>query len=87
MMQECADDEYEDEFDYLDESSDEMDENQMLSDVMEASNQQAMMAIELTKVVVSKMGDLTEDKVFEIFKKASNLILEGSPLKMLFDKN
>lgn len=80
--------EFEDDFDYADEAP----ENDMIADMMnglvEASNHQAMMAIELTKLIVSKNIDpnLSGEKILDIYKKALQTIAEHSPLKSILEK-
>lgn len=60
----------------------------VMNGMMEASNNQMTLAIELTKLAVSKntAQDMNEDDVFSIFKKASGVITESFPLKALWEK-
>jgi ABC-type Zn2+ transport system substrate-binding protein/surface adhesin len=56
--------------------------------ILEASNNQMLLAIELTKLAVEKSTpkSLNEDDIFAIFKKASAVIAEASPLNGLLEK-
>jgi len=58
----------------------------VMTGIIEASNNQMMLAIELTKLAVEKSAgkDMNEDAVFSIFKKASGVIAESFPLKELW---
>ena len=60
----------------------------MVSGMIEASNHQTTMAIELTKLVVSKNADhsMSEDKIFSTFKKATKVIADSFPLKALMEQ-
>jgi hypothetical protein len=60
----------------------------VMTGLIEASNNQMMLAIELTKLAVGKSTakDINEDDVFSIFKKASGVIAESFPLKELLEK-
>lgn len=60
----------------------------MMSGLIEASNNQMMLAIELTKLAVEKSSakDMDEEDVFSVFKKASGVIAESFPLKALWEK-
>ena len=60
----------------------------MVSGLIEASNHQTTMAIELTKLVVLKNPDcsMTEDKIFSTFKKATKVIADSFPLKSLMEQ-
>lgn len=80
-------DETEDALDYLD-GSDESMIGGMMENLMENHNQQTMMAIELTKVALSKNSDpsMSEEKVFDIFKRAFQVITESSPLNSFVEK-
>jgi len=85
MIKEYAE-EFED--DFLDESPEDGMVSDMLDSFTEASNHQMMMAIELTKVVVSKNSDpnLSEEKIFDTFKNAAKVIFECSPLRAILEK-
>jgi hypothetical protein len=84
----------EDDFDFsemLAPSYDDYDDNETMADLMsgliEASNNQMRLAIELTKLALDKNAakDMNEDEVFSIFKKASAVIAESFPLKSLLE--
>jgi len=80
--------EAEDDFDFSEESpGDEMVAG-MMSGLIEASNHQTMMAIELTKLIVAKSSEqsMSEDNIFSAFKRASKVISENVPLKELWEK-
>ena len=57
----------------------------MMSGLIEASNHQTMMAVELTKLVVAKHSEssMSENDIFSAFKRASKVIAESIPLKEL----
>ncbi len=83
--------EFEDGFDFsevLDPSYDDELMAGVMNGMIEASNNQMMLAIELTKLAVEKRTakDMNEDNVFSIFKKASGVIAESFPLKALWEK-
>ena len=83
--------EFEDAFDFsevLDPSYDDELMAGVMNGMIEASNNQMMLAIELTKLAVEKSTakDMNEDNVFSIFKKASGVIAESFPLKALWEK-
>ncbi|MBP9742987.1 MAG: hypothetical protein KBD37_06490 [Burkholderiales bacterium] len=60
----------------------------MMESLIEASNHQTSMAIELAKLVIEKHPDqkISEDKIFSIFKKASKVVAESFPLKSLLEQ-
>jgi hypothetical protein len=59
----------------------------MMVGLVEASNHQQKMAIELTKLVVEKSPEaMDEEKVFSSFKRASKVVTEYFPLKELWEK-
>ena len=60
----------------------------MMSGFIEASHHQMILAVELTKLVASKNSaeSMTEEKIFSVFKQASKVISESSPLKVLWEK-
>jgi len=81
----------EDDFDFSEIMGSSYDDELMtdvMSSMIEASNNQMILAIELTKLAVEKNSakDLNEDDIFSIFKKASGVIAESSPLKTLLEK-
>ncbi|MFO0319714.1 MAG: hypothetical protein ACK5Z5_04855 [Neisseriaceae bacterium] len=66
-------------------------ENEMVSEMMrgmvDAGNTQIVSAIELTKIIVNKLSkEMNEDEIIAIFKKASQVISETSPLTELLEK-
>lgn len=83
----------EDTFDYRDISYDDTNQETMLgvmSGMLEASNNQMMMAIELTKLIVTNSAvenrDMMEDYVFSVFKKATKVIGENFALKNIMEQ-
>lgn len=55
--------------------------------IIEASNNQMTLAVELTKLVVNKnTNNMHEEEVFSIFKKASNVIATCNPMKGLMEQ-
>ena len=80
---------FDDDFDFSEfmDSSD----NEMMAGVMsgliEASNNQMTLAIELTKLAIKKnpAESMNEDEVFSIFRKASGVINDNFPLKKLME--
>jgi hypothetical protein len=59
----------------------------MMMGLVEASNHQQRIAIELTKLAVEKSTeDMNEEKVFLMFKRASKVVIESFPLKELWEK-
>lgn len=59
----------------------------MMAGLIEASNHQQKMAIELTRLVVEKSNEpINEEKVFSAFKRASKVVIENFPLKELWEK-
>jgi hypothetical protein len=87
LMKDYMDD-TEDALEYLDGSEESM-IGGMMENLMENHNQQTMMAIELTKIALSKNADssMSEDKVFDIFKRAFQVISENSPLNSFVEKS
>jgi hypothetical protein len=81
--------ETEEALDYLDGSPDDSMLGGMMESLIETHNHQTMMAIELTKVVLSKNSEpnMSEDKVFDVFKKALQVITESSPLNSFVEKS
>ena len=81
--------EFNDDFDFPDDySHDDEAFAGVISGLIEASNQQTMAAIELTKLVVAKSSDqtMTEDKIFATFKRASKVVYDIYPLKSLLEQ-
>lgn len=59
----------------------------MMSGMIEASQHQQVMAIELTKLVVGKNSNsMSEENIFSVFKRASKVVAENFPLKELWEK-
>ena len=77
-------------FDFSDMSDDAYDEGTMvgvMSGMLEASNNQMMMAIELTKLIVANNPVKNmEDHVFSVFKKATKVIGEHFALKNIMEQ-
>jgi len=59
-----------------------------MNNLIEASNNQMMLAIELTKLVVTHTDGKGRnvEEVFAIFQKASELVAENLPLKSLLER-
>jgi hypothetical protein len=57
--------------------------NNLMSGLLEASNQQMMMAVELTKLIIAgkPSTDNLEEQVFSTYKKATQVIGENFALK------
>ena len=60
----------------------------VLQGLIEASNNQMTLAIELTKLIVNKNANNTmnEDDIFGILKKSTKVIAENFPLKTLLEE-
>ena len=59
----------------------------MMAGLIEASNHQQKIAIELTKLVVEKSTEaMNEEKIFSAFKQSSKVVTENAPLKELWEK-
>lgn len=60
----------------------------MMNTLIQASSQQTLAAIELTKVALDKnpSASLTEADIFATFKNAFQVIQDTSPLKSLWEK-
>ena len=60
----------------------------VMNGLIEASNNQMKLAIELTRLAVEKSTakEMNEDDVFSIFNKASTVIADKFPLKGLWEK-
>lgn len=60
----------------------------MMNNMVEASNHQMVLAIELTKLAVEKTSkqNMNEEDVFATFKKASAVIAENFPFNSLWEK-
>lgn len=55
--------------------------------IIEASNNQMTLAVELTKLIVNKSTkDMKEDEVFLILKKASDAVANSTPMKTLWEQ-
>lgn len=78
-----------DDYDFSDDMEPQSDEviAGMMTGMIEASQHQQVMAIELTKLVVGKNSDnMSEENVFSVFKRASKVVAESFPLKELWEK-
>jgi hypothetical protein len=55
----------------------------MVSGIIQASHDQMVLAVELTKLAIEKNSsqNLNEEQIFSTFKRACNVISESSPLK------
>ncbi|MFI4962584.1 MAG: hypothetical protein ACHP6H_01860 [Legionellales bacterium] len=59
----------------------------VMSGILEASNNQMMMALELTKLIVANNPVKNmEDHVFSVFKKATKVINENVALKNILEQ-
>lgn len=60
----------------------------MMSGLIEAHRHQQQTAIELTKLVVEKNNakPMKEEEIFSIFKRASQVVSEMSPIKEIWGK-
>ena len=59
----------------------------IMSGMIEASNNQMLLALELTKLALDKSTkEMGEDDVFSTFKKASVVIAERFPLNTILEK-
>ena len=60
----------------------------MMESLIDASSQQTLAAIELTKIAIAKNSSqtLTEADIFATFKNASRVVQDVSPLKTLWGK-
>lgn len=59
----------------------------MMAGLIEASNHQQKIAVELTKLVAEKTTEaMNEEKIFSTFKRASKVVSESVPLKELWEK-
>lgn len=72
-------------FDYMSSENEAM--AGIMSGILEASNNQMMMAIELTKLIVANNAVKNmEDHVFSVFKKATKVVGENFALKKLLEQ-
>jgi hypothetical protein len=83
-------DEDDEDFDYSDMTDSSYDDregmaNVLMSGLIESSNNQMMLAMELTRLALEKnpSKEMKEDAVFSVFKEASAVIAESFPLKSL----
>ncbi len=81
---------FDDDFDFSELMDSSYDDEMMagvMSGLIEASNNQMTLAIELTKLAVEKnpAQSMHEDEVFSIFKKASGVINDNFPLKKMLE--
>ncbi len=79
-----------DEFDFSDEMESHNEEALagMMNGLMEAGQHQQMMALELTRLIVDKcsIDGINEDKILDVFKRASKTVAESFPLKEFCEK-
>lgn len=81
--------EFEDDFDFSDPvGCDDETITEIMGDLMETSNHQMIVALELTKLAVEKSaaGAMNEEKVFAAYKQASKVVVENFPLKGVFER-
>jgi hypothetical protein len=60
-----------------------------MSGVLEATNNQSKMGLELTKLIVensNKGKNFTEDEIYSIFNRATKVVLDNHNLNALLDK-
>ena len=80
----------EDDFDFpemIDSSYDDEVMTGIMNGMVEASNNQMLLALDLTKLALDKNSkEMNEDEVFSIFNKASEVIYERYPLRKLMEK-
>lgn len=61
--------------------------NEMFCGFVEASNNQIMQAMELTKLIVNKNPDpISADKIFDLFSKSMEVIANNTPMKDLLER-
>ena len=86
---EAVEDDFED-FDYFDDMDESCDDGMadMMNCLIGASRDQMAAAIDLTTLVIDANGadSMNEDQVFAIFKRASTVIAENSPLNELLNQ-
>lgn len=59
----------------------------MMAGLIEASNHQQKIAVELTKLVVEKSTEaMSEEKIYSAFKRASKVVKESAALKELWEQ-
>jgi len=59
----------------------------MMNGLVEASNHQQKLALELTKLIVEKSTEqMTEEEIFLAFKRSQKAIADNFPLKELWEK-
>ncbi|MDQ5920112.1 MAG: hypothetical protein QG673_168 [Pseudomonadota bacterium] len=59
----------------------------IMNGLIETSNHQATIAMELTKLVVAKNPQaMTEDKIFSAYERAFRTVSDNSPLKSLLEQ-
>jgi len=60
----------------------------MMTGLVEASRYQQQHSLELTKLIVGKSGEasLSEEEIYSIFKRASRVILESTPLNKVLEE-
>jgi hypothetical protein len=84
-------DEVIDDFDFSDDEMEpycEEDMTEMMTNMIQASQHQQLMAIELTKLAVEKnpADRMSEENIFAIFKQASKVLSESFPMQELWEK-
>ncbi len=74
--------------DFLVDSPDEEAMAGMMGGLLEASQQQLQIAMELTRLVVEKNAaeSLKEKDIFAVFKRAAKVVADSSPMKELWDR-
>jgi hypothetical protein len=59
----------------------------MMDGMIQASNHQQVVAIELTRLVLQKSAENVDEKyIFSVFERATKLVVDNIPLKELWDK-
>ena len=74
--------------DYIEEASEDDTMLGMMTGVIEASRYQQQYSLELTRLIVEKgkCSSLSEEGIFSIFKRASRVIAESTPLNKILEK-
>jgi hypothetical protein len=60
----------------------------MMNDMIETSNHQQTVALELTKLIVEKITteNLNEEKIFSVYQRATKVVAESFPLQEIWEK-
>ena len=78
---------HDEEFDFDEMSFEDDAMTDIMNNMLETSNNQMMMALELTKLIVANNPVKNmEDHVFSVYKKATQVVAENFPLKQLLEQ-